>query len=56
MRITVLISPTNYQQQADFWQGVFFHLVLYEYANQSHDFPNLNVCDVTLVLSIMEGD
>ena len=26
-----------------------FHLVLSEYASQSHNFTNLNLCDVTLL-------
>ena len=37
-----------------FAKGAFFHLVLseYIYANQSHDFTNLNFCDVTLLSAI----
>ena len=30
----------------------FCHHVLSEYAVQSHNFPNLNVCEVTLLFSL----
>ena len=33
------------------WFFFFFHLVLSEYANQSHNFTNLNFCDVTVLPS-----
>ena len=39
-------------KQADFWQGGFLHIFLSEYFNQSHNFPNLNFCDVTLLFAI----
>ena len=42
---------TNLHQQADCWQGGFFHVVLSEYANQAHNFTNLGFCDLTLLFS-----
>ena len=36
-----------------FWQKGFFHHVFSEYANHTHNFTNLNFCDVTLLLSIV---
>ena len=35
-----------------FGKGLFFHLLLSEYANQSHHFTNLNFCDATLLFSV----
>ena len=39
---------TNLHQQSDCWKEGFFHLVISEYANKSHNFTNLNFCDVTI--------
>jgi len=49
----VLVSYllTSLHQQADCWQGGFFHVVLSEYPNQSHNFTNLNFCHLTLLFS-----
>ena len=46
--------PTNLHQQTDFWQRGFLHLALSEYANKSHNWTNLNFCDVTLLDSILQ--
>ena len=42
--------PTSLHQQDDFWPGNLFHLVLSEYANQSHNFTDLIFCKITLPL------
>ena len=34
-------NDANFHQQADFYPGSIFHLVLSGCANQSHDFTNL---------------
>ena len=48
----IIISPHQLIQYADFWQGCFFHLVLFEYASHSHYFSNLNFYDVILLFSV----
>ena len=35
-------------------QEGFFHFVLSEYPNQSHNFTSLNFCDVTILFSLSQ--
>ena len=37
-----------------FGKGFFFHLILSEYATQSHNFANFNVCDITHLSSVVK--
>ena len=39
--------------RTNFWQRGFFHHVFSDYANHTHNFRNLNFCDVTLLLTIL---
>ena len=45
------IYPPICTSRLSFLQGVFFHFVLSEYPNQSHNFTSLNFSDVTLLFS-----
>ena len=48
------IYPPICTSRLSFLQGVFFHFVLSEYPNQSHNFTSLNFCDVTLLFSLSQ--
>ena len=50
------ISPPICTRRLIFGKGFCFHLVLSKYAIQSHNFTNLNFCDVTLPFSMVVFD
>ena len=42
------ISPPNSNKMLNFWQVGIFHHALSKYTNESHNFKNSNICDITL--------